>query len=301
MPKSTERIAGFDWLRVLALGSVLFFHILVLLDRRAWTQFAGMSMGAFGVTLFLGLSGALIGKDTRPANEWIFARLKKIYPAYWIATILAFFATGISGYKQFGVIQFLWQLSGLGLYFAEDLINVATWFIGLLLALYLSVYLARKTIYCDALLQFFAIGSAILVMFNASADYFGNCFAFYGAILAFRTSSPARSLWMLAIPCAMLSRLNLEFQSTALVWVLIALGLGIRSLPKPIAWISRYSYEFYLVHGIFLVGSLKLLRAQEGGFRSLAAMLIGVVASLAAAIVIQKLSDGFFKRMAAIS
>jgi hypothetical protein len=30
-------------------------------------------------------------------------------------------------------------------------------------------------------------------------------------------------------------------------------------------------------------------------------MLIGVVASLAAAIVIQKLSDGFFKRMAAIS
>lgn len=86
-------------------------------------------------------------------------KTEKIYPAYWIATALAFLATAIFGYKPVSLVQFLWQMSGIGLYFAEDLINVATWFIGLLLALYFSVFLARLTPHNEKVLQVLAIGS----------------------------------------------------------------------------------------------------------------------------------------------
>jgi peptidoglycan/LPS O-acetylase OafA/YrhL len=40
MPKSVDRINGFDWLRVLALGLVLVFHISGLLDMENGCQIA---------------------------------------------------------------------------------------------------------------------------------------------------------------------------------------------------------------------------------------------------------------------
>jgi len=289
MPKSMDRVAGLDCLRVIALGLVVVFHVLCLMDREAWTQLGPMSMGSLGVTLFLGISGALIANESRDPTEWMFARLKKIYPAYWLATILAFLATAISGYKPVSLVQFLWQMSGIGLGYIENLINVATWFIGLLLALYFSVFLARLTPYYEKLLEILAIGSAVLVMLNSSANYFGNCFAFYGAILAFRTSRPAGSLLFLSVPCIVLSGYQAEFLSIAFVWGLLAACLGLQRAPSFIQWVSQYSYEFYLLHGVFLVGSMKLFKTQGFCFRSGIAMILGVIASMIAAIVLQKM------------
>jgi peptidoglycan/LPS O-acetylase OafA/YrhL len=259
------------------------------MDRVSWTQFGSLSMGTFGVVLFLAISGALIGNESRDPIEWIIARLKRIYPAYWIATVLAFLATAISGYKPVSLKQFLWQMSGIGLYFAEDLINVATWFIGLLLSLYFSVFLVRLTHWDEKLLQVLAIGSAVMVILNLNADYFGNCFAFYGAILAFRTSSPVRSLVLLSVPCLLLAGWNAEFLLVALAWVLLAASMFMKQTPRWIAWVSRYSYEFFLLHGIFFVGSMKLLKAEGFCFRSGVAMILGVVATMIATIVLQRI------------
>jgi len=292
-----QRIAGLDCLRVTALVLVVVFHALVLMDRASWTQFGSISMGTFGVLLFMAISGALIGGDSRDPIEWIIARLKKIYPAYWIATALAFLATAVSGYKPVSFVQFLWQMSGIGLYFAEDLINVATWFIGLLLALYFSVFLARLTPHNEKVLQVLAIGSAILVMFNLAADYFGNSFAFYGAVLAFRTSSPARSLVLLSVPCVVLAGCNAEFLSIALAWGLLAASMAVKQAPRWVAWGSRYSYEFYLLHGIFFVGSMKLIGAQGVCFRSGVAMSIGMAATMVASIVLNRMSTSLVRAM----
>jgi peptidoglycan/LPS O-acetylase OafA/YrhL len=297
MSKSIQRIAGLDCLRVTALMLVVVFHALGLMDRANWTQFGPISIGSFGVVLFMVISGALIGRDSRDPIEWIIARLKKIYPAYWIATALAFLGTAISGYKPVRLVQFLWQMSGIGLYFAEDLINVATWFIGLLLALYFSVFLARLTAHDEKVLQVLAIGSAIWVMFNLGADYFGNSFAFYGAILAFRTSSPAKSLVWLSVPCVVLAGCNAEFLSIALAWGLLAASMALKQTPRWVAWVSRYSYEFYLLHGIFFVGSMKLLKAQGFCFRSGVAMSIGIAATMFASIVLNRMSTSLVRAM----
>ena len=296
MPQSTQRIPGFDWLRVLALGLVVVFHILVLLGLRDYTKIAHVSLGSLGVTLFLGISGALIARDRRPPTDWLLARFTKIYPAYWMATFLAFGAAAVSGYKQVSILQFCWQLSGLGLYFLEDLINVATWFIGLLVALYLSVFLARMASRPHAPIQLLAIAATVLVLFDCDAGYFAYCLVFYGALLAFMTEWPAKSLLVLAAPCFVLSGLRYEFLSVSLVWVLLAVSLSIQTLPAVASWIAKYSYEFYLVHGIFLVGSLRVFRAEGVGYRSLIAMLIGLSITTLAAMVIQKLSQGIFKR-----
>jgi peptidoglycan/LPS O-acetylase OafA/YrhL len=285
---TAARIVGFDWLRVLALLLVTVFHALGLLGLDAWTQMAGLSMGPLGVSLFLALSGALIGNNDRPAFEWLVSRLKKIYPAYWIATVFAFVATAASGYKQVSFVQFLWQMSGIGLYYAEDLVNVATWFIGLLLTLYLSVFLARLTRYSDQIFQGIAIGSAGLVLLHSSSDFFGHCVAFYGGLLAFRTRVPWKSLVALAIPSAVLAGADLVFLSIAIVWSLLALSLAMQRLPAAIAWVSRYSYEFYLCHGIFLVGSLKLLGTRTLSVQSVLALLVGILGASIAAVLMQK-------------
>ncbi|MFM8214904.1 MAG: hypothetical protein ACKN82_09720, partial [Pirellula sp.] len=206
-------------------------------------------------------------------------------------------ATAISGYKPVSLVQFFWQMSGIGLYFAEDLINVATWFIGLLLALYFSVFLARLTAHDEKVLQILAIGSAILVMFNVAADYFGNSFAFYGAILAFRTRRPASSLIGLSVPCVVLAGCNAEFLSIALAWGLLVASIAVKQAPRWVAWVSRYSYEFYLLHGIFFVGSMKLLRAQGFCFRSGVAISIGMAATMVASIVLNRISTSLVRAM----
>lgn len=288
MSTTAARIVGFDWLRVLALLLVTVFHGLVLLDLQSWTQIAGMSMGSLGVSLFLALSGALIGRDDRPAIEWLVARLKKIYPAYWIATLFAFVATAASGYKSVTIVQLIWQMSGIGLYYSEDLINVATWFIGLLLTLYFSVFLARLTRYSDSILQGIAIGSAGLVLLHSSSGFFGHSLAFYGGLLAFRTRVPWKSLVALAIPSAVLAGADLVFLSIAIVWSLLALSLAMQRLPAATAWVSRYSYEFYLCHGIFLVGSLKLLGTRTLSVQSVLALLVGILSASIAAVLMQK-------------
>ena len=296
MSTTAARIVGFDWLRVLALLLVTIHHCLSLLDLQDWTLVAGMSMGSLGVSLFLALSGALIGRDDRPAIEWLVARLKKIYPAYWIATLFAFVATAASGYKSVTIDQFLLQMSGFGFYFYEDLINVATWFIGLLLTLYFSVFLARLTRYSDWILQGFAIGSAGLVLLHSSSGFFGHSLAFYGGLLAFRTRVPVRSLLALAIPSAVLSGADREFLCIATVWSLLAASLAIRKVPKAIGWISKYSYEFYLCHGIFLVGGLKFLGTGTLSLQSVFALIVGILAATFTAVLIQMAVSGSLVR-----
>ena len=159
------------------------------------------------------------------------------------------------------------------------------------------MFLARFTPHNEKVLQVLAIGSAILVMFNLAADYFGNSFAFYGAVLAFRTSSPARSLVLLSVPCVVLAGCNAEFLSIALAWGLLAASMAVKQAPRWVAWGSRYSYEFYLLHGIFFVGSMKLLRAQGFCFRSGVAMSIGMAATMVASIVLNRMSTSLVRAM----
>ena len=85
-------------------------------------------------------------------------------------------------------------------------------------------------------------------------------------------------LFLLAsIPCR-------TFAYPALSLAMVAGVLGSEKVSQPVALISRYSYEFYLCHGIFLVGSEVLL-----GRLPFLSIPLGIVVSMAAAVGLSKL------------
>lgn len=280
---SSERIVGYDHLRCVALLCVLCSHILSVLGREDLTIFAGVALGQIGVAIFLAISGALVANEKRPPGDWLIARLKKILPAYWVVTVLGFLVTILSGYKSVSLLQFLWQMSGFGLTFLrEDLVNVATWFISLLLTLYFLVFLARLTKYPRWILSgvwLFCLG---MVLLDCEGHYYSRCLVFLTSLLVFQTPHPIRN-GMLFATLSFAGSIPLREFLYPCVGVLAVLSVqAIRNRPRWIGLMAQYSYEFYLCHGIFLVGGVKLLkRAPPIG------CFVGVLASIALAVVIQ--------------
>lgn len=114
--------------------------------------------------------------------------------------------------------------------------------------------------------------------------------------MAFRTQALVRSLLALAIPLAVLSGADWEFLCIATVWSLLAASLAIRKVPKAIGWISKYSYEYFLCHGIFLVGCLKFLGTGTLSLQSVFALVVGVLAATFTAVLLQKAVSGLLTR-----
>ncbi len=285
-----RRIEGFDALRVFALLLVLTSHLQSLWgSSSAWTKIYGLDIGQIGVSIFLAISGALIGGDTRTSSEWLFARLLRIYPAYWIVTVAAFAATALTGYKQIDPLQFLWQMTGQGMYFMTDMVNVATWFIGLLIALYFSIYLFKCF---DRLIQGVTLCSLLclaIVMINEFESYFAHALAFYVSVGFSKSKSWARLRWpvigllmALAIPNRILG-----YPTIGLLGVYAAQFVG--KVPNPIKLFARYSYEFYLMHGIFLVGAKKLLGENARTTLNVVMILLSVAATWFAAAVLHEI------------
>lgn len=111
-----NRFGGFDYLRTIAILLVLVQHQFSVLDLEHLNSVFECRWGQIGVSLFLVVSGVLAAQENRRPLDGLGARMIRIYPAYWIATIVAFIGAGVSGYKQFDVLQVVSQLLGTGLY-----------------------------------------------------------------------------------------------------------------------------------------------------------------------------------------
>lgn len=257
------RIDGFDYLRCLGLVLVLSQHQLSILGFERYASILGVNLGQLGVSVFLAVSGVLARQTNREPEAWLLARLQTIYPAYWIATLFGYIAAAASGYKKITVYQLLSQLAGTGLFtHGMDLVNVATWFVSLLLALYLIVYAAKRFRFNDSVLFLLALilliasalGSGTMSMILAHAATFFLAYICVG--------SKRDRFWYFSclIFLAFLS-VKSEFAIYPAASIsLCYLALGLPSAPKLIKLMSNYSYEFYLLHGIFLVGSQQLFK-----------------------------------------
>lgn len=284
---------GLDYLRVVAVVLVTIQHAAALLGYKTWTTWWGVNVGQLGVAIFLAISGFLASQSRQPAWSWFVQRLRRIYPALWIVMPICFWLTWLSGYKQFDAAQVLSQMLGLGLFTHPDhLVNTATWFISLLLVCYVGAFVARL------LNSPVAIGLAMSLGLLACAFWLPDPL-FVVHLLTFSISfvcgeippstTTARRLIIsggLAIALGM-SREPL-FLGAGLA--LIAVGLSIRLLTTPrfIGAMADVSYEYYLLHGVFLVG---LLREGPGpiAFRLTAAILLAVFAAKCLRLLTQRL------------
>lgn len=285
-PNETNAFAGLDWLRIFAVGMVTFQHCASLTERDDLTNIGPVNIGQLGVAVFLGISAFLGAVSSRPPLEWLFQRFRRIYPSYWAAMFLSFSLVWISGYKSFSAGQFLSQMLGTGLFtHPTQLVNVPTWFISILLVCYLGLFAARVTPWpgfvCIAL-AFVACWWCIDRQQNwpwmHAVAFFATAATTYSASSRYRVLALA-SVATFALVAGWISTL---FAYVGLSLIVLCVGLLIGRTPPIVARLSSVSYEYYLVHGITLVGATALFPDA-----SLLAIAVGVSGAVCLAVLLR--------------
>jgi peptidoglycan/LPS O-acetylase OafA/YrhL len=277
-----NRLDGIDYLRTVALVLVFVQHQLSVLDLEQYNSLLGLRIGQIGVSLFLAVSGVLAAQGSRPPFDWLRARLIRIYPAYWVATAVGFIGAGLSGYKEFGVPQIISQFVGIGLYtHNENLVNAVTWFISLLLTLYVIVYLAKLSRHPNAIVLVLAVVAVLLVCLKVQPLMAAHSLTFLACFLLLSKRKESDRLPTVILGVVLLLA-SIKFRTMAypaLSLFALSTVLHARPVPRVIMAMSSYSYEFYLCHGICLVACHQFVTS------SLALSVgAGIVSSVLAAI-----------------
>jgi len=149
-----RRLLLLDVIRGLAIFFVLVSHVLQYYDSKLISQHGlpgvyYVTLGGFGVTLFIILSGMVTEYNYRGEKSLIFfiKRVKRIYSNYWVSLLLAIPLIG--GYKvPADKLDSLLNVTGLmvftGREWGESYILPTGWFIGVILSLYLLFPLLSK-------------------------------------------------------------------------------------------------------------------------------------------------------------
>ncbi len=279
-----SRDTGLDLLRVAAMAIVAAQHGLTVIGHYDWTMVtaSGVTIGQFGVAIFCAVSGWFALGDGAPPGRWLAARLAKLYPAYWIATVFAF-CLALAMARPVTLGLFVSQMAGTGFFtHGWDLVNVASWFISLILLCYVLAALARLSGRPAFLMIGFCLAAVLLVAFQVEVSLSRHVIAFAAAAIARLHRRPAMLLGF-AIVLAPLLAIQPSF-----IYAIVAL---------PALWLSRertfikigfvtswagYTYEFFLLHGIFLAGAAKLIRSAP------LAIVIGIGCSLPAAMALRR-------------
>ncbi|QDT31048.1 acyltransferase family protein [Thalassoglobus polymorphus] len=287
-----KRNFGFDLLRAIAIVFVLVQHQLSIMGLIEDPEVQRISLGQIGVSIFLAISGGLAALDKGSPSSWLWRRLTRIYPEFWIVTILSFLATWLTGYKTFGAFQFISQLIGTGLFtHPEDLINLATWFVSLILLLYVLTFLAKSSGREKLCICMMAVSSACLVSSSDHQFLATHSLVFF---LSYLLSGPSKSRAKLLV---LISLIALSIVQNLFLYPIIAIGLChslqyLKSIPGVLMWLSKYSYEIFLCHGIFLVGSQRFF-----GDTPYLSVPLGITASLVFSFYLKYVVERFTKRL----
>ncbi|MBC7819618.1 MAG: acyltransferase [Planctomycetaceae bacterium] len=284
---------GLDYLRVSAVVLVTIQHAAAIMGDKAWMTWRGLNVGQLGVAIFLAISGFLASQSRQAAWPWLVQRLRRIYPALWIVMVICFWLTWLSGYKQFDAYQVFSQMLGLGFFTHPDhLVNTATWFISLLLVCYVGVFVARAVKAPILMGVASSLGLLVCAFWVPDPSFVVHLFTFSVAFVAGEM-----------VPIAMVSRLlivagglaitlgiSLEplFLGAGLSLTSVGLALRVSTAPRFLGVMADVSYEYYLLHGVFLVGGLRGLPGPLV-FRLLVALLSAVIAAKCLRLVTQRI------------
>jgi peptidoglycan/LPS O-acetylase OafA/YrhL len=297
MVQTTDRsFAGLDALRVFGALLVTAQHALTLLGHEDWTSYAGINAGQLGVALFLGISGFLSTQSRRPPFAWLGQRLRRLFPAYWLALAVSFAAAALTGYKQFDSWQVLAQAAGIGLFtHPHNLVNSPTWFISLLLLCYLGVFIGRLLRCPRALTLATLLVLTGLVAIEPRPWLLSHLLTFFVAVwltlvvpaqLLHRFLGLAAGLFLLA------AWWQPTFAYTGVPLLLLAVSGSFGREPRLVRLAAEYSYEYYLLHGLALFAAIRLCPPWW------IAVPAGIVLSCVAAFLLRRsveLSSGAFR------
>jgi peptidoglycan/LPS O-acetylase OafA/YrhL len=207
------RLSVFDLLRIIAISLIFLSHLQYFFNFNIFLfgQAAGtwifhvffLSLGNIGVILFIFISGAVLELNKKPINtvtdylKYMYFRLIRIYPAYWMSLISVAIFYLILGLD---LGNLFWQFSGFSAFVNQwgGVLNPVGWFIGLLISLYLLFPFLSEAIEKKpelVILLLFLISFALTYLINATcnsavfgpysiyiARWFPFCYLFYFGI-----------------------------------------------------------------------------------------------------------------------
>lgn len=298
---SNRRVVGLDTLRIVALILVTWQHAASVLGAYAATQWRGISPGQTGVAIFCAISGYLAFHTTpRSALDWLMRRLRSIFPSYWMVTIIAFAMVIVLGTtKSVTIGLFVSQMLGLGFFtHGWELVNVVSWFVSLILLCYALAFLARQSGYPLALWVAIAFIALLAVTTRTEVVLSRHILAFaLGALYGIKSAKFAYLLIGAGLVGAGLFIDSQLFYSGLGLLALNMAALGFIWEPHMFRRAATYSYEYFLVHGICLVATSKVI---SNGAVSTA---VAVTAAAIAAVVLYHFERYIFSlpRMLAMS
>lgn len=148
----TGRIAAFEELKGVAILLVVLYHAGGTL---VWRNFLH---GDLGVDIFVILSGAGLAlghHDEEPAGRFLFRRLRRIVPAYWLVLAAYAIANAIVLERPSSALDLGLHALGIHGWFGDAIglsVNESFWFITLIVSLYLLYLWFRRLRSSEALL-----------------------------------------------------------------------------------------------------------------------------------------------------
>lgn len=284
-PARKARSGGLDLLRLIAMATVVAQHGLTATGHYDWTNLtsSGISIGQFGVAIFCAVSGWFaVGNGRDSPGRWLIARFTKLYPAYWLTTLFAFGIAIVMG-RQVTFGLFLSQMAGTGFFtHGWDLVNVVSWFMSLLLLCYLLAAVARCTAHPAVMMIIFCAVAIALVALQIEISLSRHIIVFTAAAAA-RLSRREISLLLCGLLLSPLLILQPSFiyavMALPALWLFQKLD-GFESVFLGV--VAAYTYEFFLLHGIFLAGAAKLIKSAP------LAIIVGVVCTIPAAFLLRR-------------
>ena len=150
-----ERDSGYDFIRAIAIASIVFIHFVLCVDNAPGTDFplvirlfaiSGCKCGGLAVAWFFILSGSVLQKRyAEGVDPWSFykKRVLRMFIPLWIAYPFLYIASypanpEMSGAPFFGVLSSLLGMDFYYLYFTgKYLILVGEWFTSVIITMYL--------------------------------------------------------------------------------------------------------------------------------------------------------------------
>ena len=244
---------GLDLLRLIAMIIVTFQHAIVAVASIEWTRLWGTSLGQYGVNIFCAISGFLAFQDHRTAGVWLQRRLMRLFPAYWLIVLFGFAANALLKYKQVSFQLFILQLAGLGGFLHADLVNIAVWFISLILLCYGLAFVARLSRFPVVIMAIFTgLFTYLALQPNGFTHPHVHVVSFcIAGLVGFFSQRVQRilvaSVCILAIPVVSFVPV---VAYVAVTFGLLTLALRMTNVPGRIPDLAKSTYEYFLIHGL---------------------------------------------------
>jgi peptidoglycan/LPS O-acetylase OafA/YrhL len=255
-----RREVGLDYIRVVGLLLVLWQHSCSLLSQDQLTFLGSLNLGQLGVGFFLILSGYLASRTNRKPVEWTISRLRRLFPAYWLAIAASLLGAKMLEYKPVTWDLVIAQLAGVAWFtHGYQMVNGPTWFVSLLLLCY-AIALFIRFLPASGTLSLIAAGTLSCLAFDGINSFlFTHVSTFLLGFWMGSTCSKRIRNWqfgLMVFGSAILTIAGSPWTPYSVIAILaLGIGLHLKNVDRWSQRIADYSYFTYLVHGPILLAT----------------------------------------------